>query len=150
MCWGLGPVFIYECLAASRRWQTYAIRALGVALLLAAIESIAFPDSAIEQSMSWRQYAEMGQAYFCAIVGLVLTLVLLAAPAATAGAICVDRSRGTLSHILMTDLLDHRPAVLAGLVRPFANRMGQSTRELRSGGQSLPPGVRLVLRARQA
>ena len=41
MRWGLGPVFFYECLANSRRWQTYAIRSVGVALLLAAIATIA-------------------------------------------------------------------------------------------------------------
>ncbi len=35
-----------------------------------------------------------------------MTLVLLAAPAATAGAICLDRSRGTLTHLLVTDLTD--------------------------------------------
>ena len=38
------------------------------------------------------------------MIGTQLTLVLLAAPAATAGAICVDRRRGTLMHMLMTDL----------------------------------------------
>jgi ABC-type transport system involved in multi-copper enzyme maturation permease subunit len=35
-----------------------------------------------------------------------LALVLLVAPAATAGAICVDRARGTLTHMLVTDLTD--------------------------------------------
>ena len=34
MRWGLGPVFIYECLTNSRRWQTYALRSLGAAALL--------------------------------------------------------------------------------------------------------------------
>ena len=38
------------------------------------------------------------------MIGTQLTLVLLAAPAATAGAICLDRARGTLAHMLMTDL----------------------------------------------
>ena len=38
------------------------------------------------------------------MVGTQLALVILAAPAATAGAICLDRARGTLSHMLMTDL----------------------------------------------
>ena len=38
------------------------------------------------------------------MIGTQLTLVLLAAPAATAGAICVDRARGTLMHMLVTDL----------------------------------------------
>ena len=35
-----------------------------------------------------------------------LTLVLLAAPPATAGAVCLDKARGTLDHILATDLSD--------------------------------------------
>ena len=41
MRWGLGPVFIYECLANSRRWQTYALRSVGVAALLFAMATIA-------------------------------------------------------------------------------------------------------------
>ena len=49
-----------------------------------------------------------------AVVGTQLTLVLLAAPAATAGAICLDRSRGTLTHLLVTDLSD-REIVLGKL-----------------------------------
>ena len=44
MRWGLSPVFIYECLANSRRWQTYAIRSVGVAILLAAIATIAISN----------------------------------------------------------------------------------------------------------
>ena len=47
---------------------------------------------------------ELGQGFFLAVVGTELSLVLLAAPAATAGAICQDRARGTLLHMLMTDL----------------------------------------------
>ena len=33
-------------------------------------------------------------------------MVMLAAPAATAGAICLDKARGTLLHVLVTDLSD--------------------------------------------
>src|SRR5262249_36123336 len=36
--------------------------------------------------------------------GTQLGLVLLAAPAYTAGAVCLDRARGTLAHMLVTDL----------------------------------------------
>ncbi len=52
------------------------------------------------------RYAALGEAYFYAIIGVEMTLVMLAAPAATAGAICVDRARGTLTHMLATDLSD--------------------------------------------
>ena len=94
MRWGLGPVFIYECLANSRRWQTYAIRSVGVAVLLAAIATIAMSRTDRPARCAWREYAELGESYFYAIIGVELTLVMLAAPAATAGAICVDRARG--------------------------------------------------------
>ena len=85
MRWGLGPVFFYECLANSRRWQTYAIRSAGVALLLAAIATIAMPSTTIDPRYAWREYAALGESYFYAIIGVELTLVMLAAPAATAG-----------------------------------------------------------------
>ena len=48
--------------------------------------------------------ANYGQALYLTIVTIELTLVLLAAPAATAGAICLDKARGTLDHMLTTDL----------------------------------------------
>jgi ABC-type transport system involved in multi-copper enzyme maturation permease subunit len=112
MRWGLGPVFFYECLANSRRWQTYAIRSAAVALLLAAIATIAMPHRTLNPTAAWREYAELGVSYFYAVIGVELTLVMLAAPAATAGAICVDRARGTLAHMLATDLSD--PEIVLG------------------------------------
>src|SRR6516165_3277944 len=112
MRWGLGPVFFYECLANSRRRQTYAIRSAGVALLLAAIATIAMPRMTFASTYAWREYAALGVAYFYAVIGVELTLVMLAAPAATAGAICVDRARGTLDHMLATDLSD--PEIVLG------------------------------------
>ena len=112
MRWGLSPVFIYECLANSRRWQTYAVRSIGVAILLLAVASIATSRTAMHRGGAWREYAALGESYFYAIIGVVLTLVMLAAPAATAGAICVDRARGTLTHMLVTDLSD--PEIVLG------------------------------------
>ena len=40
------------------------------------------------------------------MAGIQVSLVMLVAPAATAGTICMDRARGTLTHMLMTDLSD--------------------------------------------
>ena len=111
MRWGLGPVFVYECLAHSRRWQTYALRSLGVALLLLAMATIA-TSSPVAINNSARDYASLGEAYFAAMIGVELALVMLIAPAATAGAICLDRARGTLAHMLMTDLSD--PEIVLG------------------------------------
>ena len=48
--------------------------------------------------------ADLGEIFYYAIATAQIALVLLVAPAATAGAICVDRARGTLTHMLVTDL----------------------------------------------
>jgi ABC-type transport system involved in multi-copper enzyme maturation permease subunit len=112
MRWGPGPVFIYECLTNARRWQTYALRSLGAVALLAAMATIAYSDDPVAQPKSWRDYAQLGVEYFYALIGVELALVMLAAPAATAGAICLDRARGTLAHMLMTDLSD--PEIVLG------------------------------------
>jgi ABC-type transport system involved in multi-copper enzyme maturation permease subunit len=104
MRWGPGPVFVYECLAGSRRWQHYALRSAGVAVLLLAMGMIAL--SVEDTARSVQAYAELGAGYFYVLIGVELALVMLAAPAATAGAICLDRARGTLEHMLMTDLSD--------------------------------------------
>jgi ABC-type transport system involved in multi-copper enzyme maturation permease subunit len=50
--------------------------------------------------------ATLAEKAYVGVVGTALTLVMLVAPAATAGAICLDRSRGTLTHLLATDLTD--------------------------------------------
>ncbi len=111
MRWGLGPVFVYECLTHSRRWQMYALRSMGVALLLLAMGLPATSGMPAATS-SPREYAELGEAYFAAMIGVELALVMLIAPATTAGAICLDRARGTLAHVLMTDLSD--PEIVLG------------------------------------
>ncbi len=114
---GTGPVFAYEQLTAARRWQTYGLRVLGVGCLLAAMTGIASSQHSLFQELriqSPSEYSALGSSYFYAIMGVELALVMLAAPAAMAGAICVDRSRGTLDHMLVTDLSD-REIVLGKL-----------------------------------
>ncbi len=105
---GPGPVFMYEWITSARRWQAYAVRSLFVLGLLAAATVSAIGRGAIgvggQAGLS--ELAEVGERLFVGVVGTQLTLVLLAAPAATAGAICLDRSRGTLTHLLVTDLSD--------------------------------------------
>jgi ABC-type transport system involved in multi-copper enzyme maturation permease subunit len=48
----------------------------------------------------------IGEGFYITIVYTQLTLVVLAAPAATAGAICQDKASGTLLQLLATDLSD--------------------------------------------
>jgi ABC-type transport system involved in multi-copper enzyme maturation permease subunit len=114
---GPGPVFVYEWITASRRWQGYALRSLFVLGLMGALLVTAIgrgPDVIVAAGAALRALAHLGEGFFVAVIGTQLTLVLLAAPAATAGSICLDRSRGTLTHLLATDLTD-REIVLGKL-----------------------------------
>lgn len=100
---GLGPVFAYEWLMASRRWQMYALRSLFVVLLGAGLWFTWYMTSR-EQQATLRSSADAGVAFFYMLVGIQVTIFLLMAPAATAGAICLDKARGSLIHVLATDL----------------------------------------------
>ncbi len=106
MRFGLGPVFACERSIASRRWQTYAARSFLLFSLLVAMATVAASPSGAFGSGSAQDYAALGESYFYSMIGVELALVLLAAPAAAAGAICLDRARGTLAHVFATDLSD--------------------------------------------
>jgi ABC-type transport system involved in multi-copper enzyme maturation permease subunit len=101
---GLGPVFFYEWLIAARRWQMYAIRALFLLILLAVLFFVWWMHITEHATNNLQDQAKLGSEFFFAIIGTQLTLVLLAAPAATAGSVCQDKARGTLTHLLVTDL----------------------------------------------
>lgn len=103
---GLGPVFAYEWIVSSRRWQGYALRSLFAAVLLAALLVIWSRSVAPAGPVTFQGLAKLGETFFIGLIGTQLTLVLLAAPAATAGAICLDRASGTMAHLLVTDLSD--------------------------------------------
>jgi ABC-type transport system involved in multi-copper enzyme maturation permease subunit len=103
---GLGPVFALEWLMASRRWQAYAIRSLTVLLLLGAMTIIWLSESEAWGAATIDQQAQVGKAFYGATTVILLGLVGLAAPAATAGAICQDKARGNLTLLFATDLSD--------------------------------------------
>ena len=65
--------------------------------------------------------------------------MMLAAPAATAGAICVDRARGTLTHMLATDLSDPE-IVLGKLAARLLAGPGPGGLLLAGPGDLLAPG----------
>jgi ABC-type transport system involved in multi-copper enzyme maturation permease subunit len=56
------------------------------------------------QPLSYKDYGRIGEVFFYTVVGIQLALVLLAAPGAAAGAVCQDKMRGNLLHLLATDL----------------------------------------------
>jgi hypothetical protein len=109
---GPGPVFTYEWLTATRRKQFFALRAGFVSVILVGLvlswwngprRDMQFH---VRQRISIQELASFGESLYKSIVLIELTLVLLAAPAATAGAVCLDKARGTLDHILATELTD--------------------------------------------
>lgn len=109
---GLGPVFAFEWLTTARNWRVYGLRVLfGLGLLLILwMTALSLEDSrppgARGQGMTIREQAEAGRGFSAAIVATQLTLMLLIAPAATASTLCLDKARGTLAHVLTTDLSD--------------------------------------------
>src|SRR3954449_11577667 len=104
---GLVPVFAFEWRTASRRWQAYAMRALTGLLLLGAITLIwAGSPEARSAAVTVAQQAQLGKTFYETTAIILLGLVGLAAPAATAGAICQDKARGNLTLLFATDLSD--------------------------------------------
>jgi ABC-type transport system involved in multi-copper enzyme maturation permease subunit len=75
-------------------------------MLLAALIVIWSNLTTPSGGMSVRTLAKLGEKFYLAVIGTQLTLVLLAAPAATAGSICLDRASGKMTHVLVTDLSD--------------------------------------------
>lgn len=104
--WGLGPVFVSEWRANARRWQIYAGRSLFAGILLAGLSSVWVGQIAGRPDPTIHDMARIGGAFFRAIMFTQLTLVLLAAPATMAGAICQDKARGNLAQMMITDLSD--------------------------------------------
>jgi hypothetical protein len=94
---GLGPVFACEWLRICRRWQMFAVRSLFVAGLLAGILLVWFQETADPTVSPIRSQARIGEALFYTVIGIQLTLVLLAALAATAGADLVVTTRAISS-----------------------------------------------------
>ncbi len=116
---GLGPVFAFEWLTRSRRWQDYALRSLFVLALLVGFSVVWDSVGGIDyQNTTHQQLAAAGRSFYITMTLTEIALILLAAPAATAGAICLDKSRGTLAHVMVTDLTD-REVVLGKLGARF-------------------------------
>src|SRR5262245_54946490 len=120
---GTGPVFAFECLMAARRWQVYAGRALLVSSMFCGLGMIWYSQAAGRRFRSIQDVSDAAQAFYAAMIAVELVLVLLVAPAATAGAVCNDRARGGLTQLLVTDLSDSE-IVLGKLAARLATVLG--------------------------
>jgi ABC-type transport system involved in multi-copper enzyme maturation permease subunit len=100
---------LYEAITAARRWNGYALRALLVVAMLIALGVVWL--GGVQRSSGGleadRQFlAKLGENFYYGAAGIQLALALLTAPAATAGAVCIDRARGWLAHMFVTELSD--------------------------------------------
>ena len=111
---GPGPVFIYESLIFARRRQLYAGRVLFVLAMLAGLwiswwNNLDTPGPGQPPGSrpgTLQALSRAGSSFFYALAGIQLSMMLLVAPAATAGALCQDRARGILAQMAATDLSD--------------------------------------------
>ncbi len=100
----IGPVFWTELRRMSRHRWLYALRTIlvgGMLLVLGAVTEVGVrrldPGQASEM-------AKIGEWFFVAITLLQLSMVLLAAPAATAGAFCTEMARGHVGLMLVSGI----------------------------------------------
>ena len=77
----VGPVFAYEWLTASRRWQGYALRSLLVLLLFLGLSAAWMEGGAGAEELTIQKQAEIGQQFYAVTTIILLGLVGLAAPA---------------------------------------------------------------------
>ena len=72
------------------------------------------------------ELAEIGRGFYAVTTLILLGLVGLAAPAAAAGAICLDKDRGNLALLFATDLTDAGLGLIKRQILEKTNRaMGQ-------------------------
>jgi hypothetical protein len=101
--WDRNPILVFEVWAAARRWQTFLVRA-GFITCLAVALAVVWLKMSSRNLPPVQLMASVGEYFYLALTGTQLALILLAAPAATAGAICRDKAQGLLTHVLVTDL----------------------------------------------
>ena len=103
---GLGPVFAFEWLMASRRWQAMRCGRCWSCCSARPVGASGWGATTGRGSCRSRSRREIGRGFYAVTTLILLGLVGLAAPAATAGAICLDKARGNLTLLFATDLTD--------------------------------------------
>jgi ABC-type Na+ efflux pump permease subunit len=102
--WGPGPVFSCEFVTGSRRAQLYAARSLFVGAMLVGFVAVQY-RLGDARAPSLKALADLARVFCDVIIGVQVGLLVLAAPAATAGSICLEeRNRGSLDVIMATPL----------------------------------------------
>ena len=92
-----GPVFWSEVRRVSRHWWLYALRSMFVGGLLLGLGAVMVIGVRRLDLSQVSQAAKVGEWFFEVTALVQLSMVLLAAPAATAGAFCTEMARGHVS-----------------------------------------------------
>ncbi len=123
---GVGPVFLWEWRRVSRQWWFYAMRSALVGALLGGLAVVWVVSDSQPDLNASRMMARVGQAFFTVIVLGQIAMVLLAAPAATAGTFCLEQARGHVRLMLVTEVtsLDIVLGVLAARLLPVLGGVG--------------------------
>src|SRR4051794_7974096 len=101
---GVGPVFVWEWRRVSRQWWFYAMRSALVGALLAGLGAVWWVLASQPTPNAPRLMARVGEAFFEVIVLGQIAMVLLSAPAATAGTFGMDKARGHVCLMLITEV----------------------------------------------
>ena len=100
----LGPVFVWEVRRVSRQWWFYMARSLLIGGLLIGLGAVWWARTSRSELSAARTMARVGEGFFQAIALAQLAMVLLAAPASTAGAFGTDKVRGHVCLMLITEV----------------------------------------------
>ncbi len=100
----LGPVFWSEVRRVSRHWWFYALRSILVGGLLLGLGVVTLVGVRRLDLSQVSQVAKVGEWFFEVTVLVQLSMVLLVAPAATAGAFCTEMARGHVSLMLVSGM----------------------------------------------
>jgi hypothetical protein len=117
---GVGPVFAWEWRRVSRQWWFFAMRSALVAGVLAGLAAAWWAVATSPEASAPRLMARVGRAFFTVIALGQIAMVLLAAPASTAGTFCMESARGQVRLMLVTEVtpLDIALGVLGARLLP--------------------------------
>jgi ABC-type transport system involved in multi-copper enzyme maturation permease subunit len=114
MPWDPGPIFAHECRSAPRRARTYSGRSAVAAAIFLSILVVWLNDRINSRLTVLQHQARLAENLYFAIAICQLAWALVVAACVSAGSIAIEKARGTLSHLLVTDLSD-REIVLGKL-----------------------------------
>jgi ABC-type transport system involved in multi-copper enzyme maturation permease subunit len=100
----INPVFELEGRQLSRRWQVYTGRCLVATAILLLFLAFSSRAGFFINMKAGHDISVVVRAFLLNLLWLAFTFVVVMSPAVAAGAVCRDKGRGVLEHMLVTDL----------------------------------------------